>query len=123
MRRGARDIATALASYAEPPAIRESDLLRVLHARLNALPCVHVDRINVALARGPSRTFRTAPRGFPDLIGSVRGRALAIEVKSPTGRQRPEQRDWQLRWEFCGGLYLLARDVDATIARVDGVRG
>jgi hypothetical protein len=115
----ALDSAAPLPVPFEPPsAPRERDLLRVIHARLNSLPGVHLDRVNVALARGATRAFRTAPPGFPDLIGCANGRALAIEVKSATGRQRPDQRQWQSRWEQCGGIYILARDIDATIARV-----
>jgi hypothetical protein len=100
------------------PGLRERDLLRALHAQLNALPGAHVDRVNVALVRGPGRTFRSAPVGFPDLIGAAGGRPLAVEVKSATGRQRPEQAAWQRRWESAGGIYLLARDVRATVAAV-----
>lgn len=101
-----------------PARLRESDIQRALLAQLNALPRVHVDRINVALARGPSRTFRTAPIGFPDLIGCAAGHPLAIECKSATGRQRPEQRRWQQRFEAAGGIYIIARDVAETVARV-----
>jgi hypothetical protein len=96
----------------------ERDVLRAIVAQVNALPRVHLDRVSVALVtRGP-RSFRSAPVGFPDLIGCAAGRALAIEVKSATGRQRPEQRAWQKRWESAGGIYLLARDVDVTVAEV-----
>ncbi len=101
--------------------LRERDLLRVLHARLNALPGVHLDRVNVAMVRGPVRTFRSAPVGFPDLIGAAAGRALAVEAKSAAGRQRPEQAAWQRKWEAAGGVYVLARDPDSTIAAVQGL--
>lgn len=102
----------------QPPRPRESDIQRALLAQLNALPGVHIDRVNVAVARGPSRVFRTAPPGFPDLIGCAAGHPLAIECKSATGRQRPEQIAWQQRFESAGGTYILARDVAETVARV-----
>jgi hypothetical protein len=35
-----------------------------------------------------------------------------VEVKSPKGRQSPAQREFELRWEQAGGLYLLARSVE-----------
>lgn len=107
-----------MTSPTSPPRLRESDIQRALLAQLNAIPRVHLDRVNVALARGPSRTFRTAPIGFPDLIGAAAGRAIAIECKSATGRQRPEQRRWQQRFEAAGGVYIIGRDVAETVARV-----
>jgi len=32
--------------------------------------------------------------GSPDLVGAVDGRAFGLELKSPTGRVRPEQLAW-----------------------------
>ena len=33
--------------------------------------------------------------GSPDLVGAVDGRAFGLELKSPTGRVRPEQIAWR----------------------------
>jgi hypothetical protein len=43
------------------------------------------------------------------------GRAIAIEVKSPTGRQSERQRRWQAAHEAAGGVYLLCRDAGETV--------
>jgi hypothetical protein len=37
--------------------------------------------------------------------------ALCIEIKTPTGRQSPEQRAWQAAIEAQGYKYAIARDV------------
>lgn len=47
--------------------------------------------------------------GMPDIVCVIRGRFVGIEVKSQTGRQRPEQRVWQERIANAGGVYVLAR--------------
>ena len=96
----------------------EAVIQRVLLARMNALPGVHLDRINVTVARTPGRFIRSAPDGFPDAIGCARGRALAVEFKSSTGVQSPSQRSWQARWEAAGGLYILARDIDQALSEL-----
>jgi hypothetical protein len=47
--------------------------------------------------------------GMPDIVCVIRGRFIGIEVKSESGRQRPEQRVWQERIAHAGGTYVLAR--------------
>lgn len=49
--------------------------------------------------------------GQPDIMGCYFGRFVGIEVKTDTGRQRPEQADWQAAIEAAGGCYILARSV------------
>lgn len=96
----------------------EAVIQRVLLARINALPGVHLDRINVTVSRAGGRFIRSAPDGFPDSIGAARGTPLAVEYKSSTGVQSPAQRAWQAKWEAAGGLYLLARDIDQTLSEL-----
>lgn len=50
--------------------------------------------------------------GIPDILACYQGRLIGIEVKTDTGRQRPDQEAWQEKVETAGGLYLLARSVD-----------
>lgn len=49
--------------------------------------------------------------GGADLIGCYRGRFLAVEIKTPTGRQSPEQRTFQGCVELNGGEYVVLRSV------------
>ena len=41
--------------------------------------------------------------------------ALAIEMKTPKGRQSPSQKDWQLRFEGNGGKYVICRTLEEFI--------
>ncbi len=58
--------------------------------------------------------------GGADLVGMLRGgRAFAIEVKTPVGRLRPDQKAWSAAFQAWGGFYAVARSVDEAIAAVD----
>lgn len=63
-----------------------------------------------------SQWIRFAWRGAPDVIGQLTdGRLLAIEVKAPSGRVRPEQQaflDTVRKW---GGCAFVARSVDDVV--------
>lgn len=73
-------------------------------------------RINVGKFRpidgNQGRVIQSAPEGTPDLLGVMSpGRAFAIEVKAPKGKQREAQAAWQRAWEKRGGIYILARSL------------
>ena len=44
-----------------------------------------------------------------DMVGKVIGQAIAIEVKTPTGKQSQDQKNWQQAFEQHGGIYILGR--------------
>jgi len=73
-------------------------------------------RINVGKFRpldGGKRVIQSAPEGTPDLLGVMSpGRAFAIEVKAPNGRQREAQVSFQRAWEKRGGIYILAKSLN-----------
>lgn len=56
--------------------------------------------------------LRFGTPGQADILGVVRGRAIAIEVKSQRGKQRDAQKLWQRAFEAAGGLYVVARSVE-----------
>lgn len=61
------------------------------------------------------RHFDTGlPKGFSDLFGFRKsdGRAVFIEVKSPTGRLRPEQENFIRKMQIYGALAGVARSVE-----------
>lgn len=68
--------------------------------------------IGVAERRGFTIRFGVGGPGGADLIGLFRGRFVAIEIKTPTGRQSPEQRLFQQLVERKGGTYVVLRSVD-----------
>ena len=49
--------------------------------------------------------------GVADLIFLGHGTALAIELKTPFGKQSEPQRGFQNAWEGAGGVYEIARSV------------
>jgi hypothetical protein len=56
-----------------------------------------------------SSFIRGAEAGSADLIGVVDGRAVALEVKTKTGRQSQTQREWADLWTQAGGFYAVVR--------------
>lgn len=73
-------------------------------------------RINVGGAyTEDGRWFSSGvPKGYSDLSGVRRsdGRAVFIEVKTPTGRIRPEQRGFIEAMQKCSALAGFARSVE-----------
>lgn len=60
--------------------------------------------------------------GVSDLIlmrQNKRYGALAIEMKTPTGRQSKEQKDWQKRAEAGGWKYVVCRSLDDFMREVN----
>ena len=51
-------------------------------------------------------------KGISDLIALRDGKTAFIEVKTETGKQSPEQVQFQKDCEAHGGLYILARSTD-----------
>ena len=76
-------------------------------------PELRLWRQNTGAARVGRRFVRFGVPGQADLTGILRGgRRLEIEIKSPIGRQTPDQRAFQALIERFGGVYALARTVE-----------
>jgi len=87
-------------------------------------PAVLLFRLNVIVAsasRGGGRggVIRSAPNGSPDLIGSMRGTPVAIEIKAGEDRLNPAQRAFRGAWLGAGGIYIVAGDVERTMEMLD----
>lgn len=88
---------------------------------LGAMPGVRVWRNQVGLFyTADGRPIRVGVVGAADISGLLapHGRRLEIEVKTPTGRQRPEQRKYQAMIESLGGLYIVARCVEDALSPI-----
>ncbi len=59
-----------------------------------------------------ARPVRFGLAGSGDILGVSKGRALAIECKTLTGRQSVDQGKFQRAFEAAGGVYVLARHED-----------
>ena len=87
-------------------------LVEVLKA-LNAHPAVvWCERMNSGAAKVGNRFIRFGFKGCPDVLGQLRdGRMLGVEVKSQTGKLRPEQAVFLERIRGAGGVSFVARDL------------
>ena len=87
----------------------QNDILRAF----GTLPGLRLWRANTGVARIGTRVIRFGIPGQADLTGILPdGRRLEIEVKSPTGRQSPEQIAFQGMIEKFHGIYIFARSID-----------
>lgn len=77
----------------------------------------------VAVNQATNQGVRFGVKGQADLSGLLQGgRRLEIEVKSATGRQTPEQKDFQAMIERFGGVYILARTVEDALLGIDAAQ-
>ena len=121
----------------------ESTLLARIRLAVGARADFLVTRINtgvfdVTTRTGSTAKVRSAPTGFPDLIGTQLrrvyarkvtapesgfmrherdywleyGQSVAIETKAPRGVLSDAQKNWRAAFEAMGGVYVLAREVD-----------
>jgi len=103
------------------PKVSESAILKSCLHYLN-LRGIEAFRMNTGMAMLPGRGGKLQPvrfgkKGLPDICGYLDGgRALFVEVKSATGKLRPEQRAFLERAERCGCKVVVARSVDDLIA-------
>jgi hypothetical protein len=80
-----------------------------------AHPRLRLWRSNSGAARNSAGRLVTYNfKGCPDLSGFIgpEGRAFFVEVKSATGRQSLEQRQFQAICQRFGAVYCLARSVE-----------
>lgn len=61
-------------------------------------------------------------KGSADLLGMFNGRFVAVEIKTPIGRQSPEQKLFQQLVEKRGGVYVLLRSVEDARRWVETMR-
>ena len=62
------------------------------------------------MPRGGRVVFGIGNPGGSDLVGVYRGRAVFIEIKTPTGRVSPDQLKFQRLVERHGGIYVVSID-------------
>ncbi len=92
----------------KPEAAALVEVLKALRAHPAVIWC---ERMNSGAARVGGRFIRFGWPGCPDVIGQLHdGRFLGCEVKSATGRARPEQALFLARINQAGGLGFVARN-------------
>ena len=109
------------------PAAPESVILAKVHQALAATGRVVLWRNQTGALPAVGRGGRTYPVRFglgvggADLVGLLRpsGRFIALEVKTASGRQSPEQRAWARAVESAGGFYRVVRSVEDALEALD----
>lgn len=93
---------------------REGLIQDEIRLALGEVPGLVLWRNNIGEARyGEARVpYGVGGDGGADLIGCYRGRFLAVEIKTPTGRQSPEQITFAACVERNGGEYVVLRSVE-----------
>lgn len=72
--------------------------------------------------RGVTHTRYGLAPGSADLVGILDGRFFALEVKTATGRLRPDQKLWMELVRRTGGFAAVARSVDEARTAVAAAR-
>jgi hypothetical protein len=87
---------------------------RIFRNQVGSLPDPRTGRlVTFGLARGSAdligwRTITVTP----DMVGSRLAIFTSIEVKTPTGRIRPDQQAWLCAVQQAGGIAIIARSVN-----------
>ncbi len=93
--------------------MKEKDVQHAILRTFGTLPRLRIWRANTGVARIGKRVVRFGVPGQADLTGILPdGRRLEVEVKSPTGRQTRDQKNFQRMIEKFNGIYVLARSVE-----------
>jgi len=90
----------------------EALLQKQVLAHLMQVPDSFFWRANTGAAKTARGFVHFGLPGQSDVLGLVRGRFVAVELKSEDGRLRPEQRAFRDRVLRAGGIYIVARSVD-----------
>lgn len=97
----------------------ESQLMDAIFLALGSTGEILLHRNNCGMAwmrNGSPVKFGVGNPGGSDLVGVHRGRAVYVEIKTPTGRQSVEQKRFQQCVERHGGIYIILRSVDDALA-------
>ncbi len=103
---------------------RETPIMQAIYHHVGAHPAHRLWRIQPLVAQDPEtgRVVVAAPKGIADLVGIRRttcqqcgapgpGQLIALEVKAPGGRPRPDQVTWGAAVTMMGGLYVVPHSV------------
>lgn len=98
--------------------MRESRIQDDIRIALGRIPSLCLWRNNCGFDGERKVRYGVGNPGGADLIGVYNGRFVAVEIKTPTGKQTEEQRTFQRLVESKGGVYVVLRSVDEALAWV-----
>ena len=90
----------------------EKGIEEAIRAYLRALGAFEIKVWTGGIALFDGRVARNNNKGAADILACWRGRFVAIEVKSKTGRVSPEQVAFLADVKRAGGIALVARSLD-----------
>lgn len=97
----------------------ETDLAARIRDAINGLTNATVWREQCGQVRVRRGYMRLAPAGTPDIVGYLPGgRMVALEVKRPKGKERPEQLEFLTRAQQLGCLVGVVRSVEEALKLV-----
>lgn len=101
--------------------MKENEIQARIIAAIGSRPDVRLWRANTGAAQMANGQFvRFGIPGQADLSGiTADGRRLEIEVKSATGRLRPDQVAFGKMIRRFGGIYIVARSVEEAVRQVE----
>ena len=87
---------------------------------LTALPDAMFWRQNTGTFRtmDGKRVVKVSADGIADIMGCYRGKAIAVETKTPTGAIRATQHRFRKAWTRAGGVYIIARSAQSAVEQV-----
>jgi len=96
----------------------ETSVMRAILCELSQLPGSLWWRQQSGVFRSLSgrETVRVGIPGMADIGGMINGRAVQVEVKTPTGKLSKEQVRWQRAVERAGGIFICARSPTGVLA-------
>ena len=96
-------------------------MLWVLAQLRDRYPDSLFERQNVVVAQAGDRFVKAGTAGQADIRGCYRGRYVELEVKTPTGKQSPAQRQRELNIRRAGGTYAVVHNPAEAFAVVDAL--
>jgi hypothetical protein len=100
--------------------MNESALQDKIRLALGSTPGLVLWRNNCGYDGERRVRYGVGSPGGADLIGVFNGRFVAVEIKTPQGRQSGDQRRFQSLVESKGGEYVILRSIDDALAWING---
>lgn len=103
-------------TYATQPALSEASIQRLITEYLTLRGVVFsiTDAARIWDRHGRVRRGKVAT-GWPDLTLCVKGKFVGLEIKSQTGRLRPEQKACHEALRAAGGVVEVVRSLDEVV--------
>ena len=100
----------------------EAQLQADILVAIGSIDGIYVERRNAGAFMGRGGLVRAGVAGVADILCVIEGRAVALEVKTATGRLSTVQKKWRDAWRRAGGIYAVVRSPADAIRVIVKVR-